>query len=744
MAALIFHAKAHPMSVRCTSPALRPVSAACLTALSLLAGTAIAQDTPATTDAPNDAVLPDMAVTATRQPQKVLQTPAAISVVNGAQVREAGVGINLSESLGGVPGVAVLNRQNLAQDLQISSRGFGARSTFGVRGVRLYEDGIPLTMPDGQGQSGSFDLSQAKRIEVLRGPASALYGNASGGVIAVYTQDGTPEPELSVSRAMSRDATQKTTVAARGQKGDLNYVFDVSQASTAGYRDHSHATREQWHTKLGWQASAATRVTLVGSHLDMPEVQDPLGLTLAQWQANPSQAGTNALSYNTRKSIQQGQLGLVVDHQLDAQNQLRAMVYSGQRSATQWQAIATSLQGTAGQPGAHPGGVIDLNRHFGGVDLRHTHNSQLAGLPWQLTWGTSLDAMREHRQGFQNFDAQGNLGVTGTLRRDEMNRATSRDVYALNQLTLSPDWQASLGWRHSQVAFRSRDQYVNSANGDDSGRMDFEANTPTASLMWRVQPGWQTYLSAGRSFETPTLNEVAYSSNSGTTTGWNTGLRASTAIHREWGLKYSSAPQSVRPEHSAALALFDVTATNEIAVASNAGGRATYQNVGHTHRMGVEMEHQWQVCRPLQWNMAATWTTAHYRDAFTSTSAGNTQTVQVGQNLPGLPQRLVQAELLWRPEGSAWHSALTWRHQGRIWANDVNSEWAPASNWWSLRAVWRGQLSDWRVDALARVDNLLNDHSVGSVIVNESQKRYYEPAPGRSFTAGLTFTRAFD
>jgi iron complex outermembrane receptor protein len=724
---------------------MKPHDFACppsaLTTLSLSLMLASAPSWAQQTTAPlEDTALPELTVTATRQPQRTHDTAAAVSVVSGAQVREGGVGINLSEALGGVPGLSVLNRQNLAQDLQIGSRGFGARSTFGVRGVRLYEDGIPLTMPDGQGQSSSFDLSAAQRIEVLRGPASALYGNASGGVISVFTADGPPVPQFSVSRAMSRDDTQKTTVSASGQRGALNYVLDLSQASTDGYRDHSRATREQWHTKLGWQLGPATHATLVSSHTAMPDVQDPLGLTWEQWRANPSQADSNAIAYNTRKDIVHSQVGLVVVHQLDANNRLHGMVYSGNRATTQWQGITQSTQTANAQvAAAHPGGVIDLNRQFGGADLRYTHQGKAMSLPWQFTAGGNIDSLREQRLGFQNFDALGRLGVTGAKRRDELNRADNRDIYLLSQLQLSEAWQGSLGWRHSQVAFRSRDQYVVSGNGDDSGRMDFAASTPTASLMWQLTPNWQTYVSLGRSFETPTLNEVAYLSNDGSTTGWNTGLRAATATHREWGSKFKAGRS-----YSGSVAVFDVRTNQEIAVQKNSGGRATYQNVGHTRRQGVELDGQWQLQRQWRATWAATWTTAHYLDAFSSTSTGNTQAVGRGNNLPGVPQRMLQAELIWQPAGQPWHAALTWRHVGHIWANDVNDSAAPSASTASVRVAGHLLLGDWRLDALARIDNLLNAHTVGSVIVNEGQRRYFEPAPGRSATLGVTLSHAFD
>src|SRR6266545_4080653 len=151
-------------------------------------------------------------VTATRAPQPSLEIPASIDRIYGEEIREGRQQVNLSESLGRVPGITVQNRQNYAQDLQIQSRGFGARATFGVRGVRLIADGIPATMPDGQGQAATFDLTTAERIEVLRGPFSSLYGNASGGVVQVFTAEGAADPTAGASFVFGSDAMRKETL----------------------------------------------------------------------------------------------------------------------------------------------------------------------------------------------------------------------------------------------------------------------------------------------------------------------------------------------------------------------------------------------------------------------------------------------------------------------------------------------------------------------------------------------------
>lgn len=675
--------------------------------------------------------LPDVVVTATRTPQAAFDIAASVDAVTGQALRHAGPLVSLSEALTRVPGLSVLNRQNYAQDLQTSSRGFGARSTFGVRGVRLYADGIPLTMPDGQGQASSIDLGSAQRIEVLRGPMSALYGNAAGGVIQVFTEDGPPTPEVTLGYAVGRDGFHRESLKLGGEAGRLNYVIDASHFETDGFRDHSAARRDQVHAKLKWTLQDGATVTLVGSDLNMPGVQDPLGLTKAQLAQSRTQAGTNALAYNTRKDIANQQVGVVYDQPLSF-GEVRVLAYTGTRQAKQFQAITTNLQAPAG----YPGGVIDLDRSFTGVDARLTWRTQLAAQPFSFTGGVNLDQMDEHRQGFQNF-VGAQTGVLGDLRRDEDNRARNQDQYLQAQWDLGERWVASAGVRHSQVSFRSRDHYVVAGNGDDSGGMDFAATTPVAALLWKLRPGTHLYVTGGESFETPTLNEVAYKTNVGTATGWNTDLKASHGRHLEAGLK-----QALGDQGWWNLAVFRTRTDDEIAVAVNSGGRATYQNVGRTERHGAEAAMTWRLASSWSAYASAAWTQARYRDPFTSVAAGNTSTVPAGNDLPGVPRQTAFAELSWRPN-PAWHAAIEARHTGRIWANDANTEAASAYTAWALRAGWTRSFGAWRLNTLARIDNLSDQHQVGSLIVNEGNGRYYEPSPGRSALLSVQVTRGF-
>ncbi|RZI82170.1 MAG: TonB-dependent receptor, partial [Rubrivivax sp.] len=331
----------------------------------------------------------------------------------------------------------------------------------------------------------------------------------------------------------------------------------------------------------------------------------------------------------------------------------------------------------------------------------------------------------------------------GELKRDEDNRARNNDQYLQAQWDFAERWSASAGVRHSRVSFRSQDRFVvtgstpTDSNGDDSGALRFSATSPVASLMWKPLPSTHVYLTAGRSFETPTLNEVAYKTNAGNATGWNTDLKSSEGEHLELGLK-----QKLSDQGALNVAVFKTDTRNEIAVAVNTGGRATYQNVGRTLRQGVEAALQWRVAPAWSLYSSAAWTQARYRDPFTSTANGASNAVPAGNDLPGVPQQTTFAELLWRPT-QAWHAAVEARHTGRIWANDSNTEAASGYTAWALRAGWTQAFGDWRLNALARIDNLTNQHFVGSVIVNEGNGRYYEPSPGRSALLSVQLSRAF-
>ncbi|MDW5441609.1 TonB-dependent receptor [Polaromonas sp. SM01] len=666
-------------------------------------------------------------VTSTRTEAPPFEVPASVDVVAGEDMRQGQLQVNLSESLGGVPGLLVQNRQNYAQDLQLSVRGFGARSTFGIRGVRLYVDGIPATMPDGQGQSSNIDIASAGRVEVLRGPFSALYGNSSGGVVQVFSEEGEGPPTISTSVATGSNGLRRYGLKASGATDSgIDYVLSTSGFTTDGWRDHSETSKNLTNARLGIRLSDDSSLTLVLNSVRL-SAQDPLGLTAAQLADNPRGAAL-AQQYNTRKTVDQTQGGLVYERHVDADNSLRLMLYYGTRDTTQFQAIPPAAQASATQAG----GVISLGREYGGLDVRWTSRLLLAGRPLTLVGGVNYDTLREQRQGFQNFTGTGaaqQLGVLGALRRDETNRVANLDPYLQATWRMAERWTLEAGLRYSTVRFTSDDHYIVGANGNDSGAANYRKALPMAALRYEANPALNLYATLGRGFETPTFNELSY--RSGGLSGLNFALQPSVNTSVEVGAKQRVAGGLLTA------ALFQTRTDDEIVTDTDSGGRSTFRNAGRTRRNGLELGWNTSLARHWRAQAAYTWLDATYQDGFCATPCTAAGAVAAGNRIPGIARQVAQASLDWAPP-TGWRAGVQARYVGAIPVNDLNSESAASATLVALHAGYLLRLQRWEISTFARVDNVFNRRYAGSVIVNESNGRYYESAPGRNWGLGVS------
>ena len=671
---------------------------------------------------PPEVTLDPVVVTATRGAERLFDVPASGNVIDGATIRDGQPAINLSESLVRVPGVFAANRNNYAQDLQLSSRGYGARSPFGVRGVRLYQDDIPATMPDGQGQTGSFSLLSAKRIEVLRGPFSTLYGNASGGVVSVYTEDGTVVPVVNFTASLGSYGTSMVGAKATGIQEGVGYVAAFSNFDTDGYRDHSAALRQIANAKLTFDATESTHVTLIANSQYQPQTQDPLGLTYAQWQANPRQADPVATLFNTNKTISQVQGGATVEQAVNADTTVRATGYGGQRQIRQYLALP-------GTGATSSGGVVDLDRNFEGVGVRLIYRGNLLDRP--LTFNVGVDAARLHelRQGFVN-----NNGNLGALRRNEDDSVTSGDLYAEAQWNVVPALSLTLGVRSSRVKYDSVDHYIVGANPDDSGSRTYYDTSPIAGAVWHAAENLNVYASYGQGFETPTFAELAYRPVGA---GLNLALDPATSTSYEIGLKwFPVARQRVN------LAAFTATTNQEIVIDTATGGRTTYRNASKTHRRGFEAEWDADLGRGFTAHVNYTYLLAEFADPHTTGVPA--VTISAGSRLPGVPPQQAFGVLEWTPGGFAgWSVAGEVQYVGRIYVNDPNTAFAPAYTIGNVRVGFAQDAGQFKFTEYARLNNIANVNYVGSVIVGDTNGRYYEPAPGRNWYAGVSVSAAF-
>ncbi|EIX9678245.1 TonB-dependent receptor PqqU [Klebsiella pneumoniae] len=672
-----------------------------------------------------------MVVTAAPTTVSELDTPAAVSVVNGDEMRQAAPRVNLSESLGAVPGLQVQNRQNYAQDLQLSIRGFGSRSTYGVRGLRIYVDGIPATMPDGQGQTSNIDIGSVDTIEVLRGPFSALYGNSSGGVINVTSQTGTQPPTVEASSYYGSFGTWHYGMKATGavgdgsHAGDVDYTVSTNRFTTHGYRDHSGARKNLANARLGVRINDVSKLTLLLNSVDI-KANDAGGLTADEWRDNPRQSPRGD-QYNTSKNTRQTQAGLRYERQLSAQDDLSVMMYAGERETTQFQSIPRAPQ----LKPSHAGGVIDLTRHYQGIDTRLTHRGELL-VPVTLTAGLDYENMSERRKGYENFvmvNGAPQYGEQGALRRNERNLMWNVDPYLQTQWQLTDKLSLDAGVRYSSVWFDSNDYYITPGNGDDSGDASYHKWLPAGSLKYALTDAWNVYLSAGRGFETPTINELSYRSDN--QSGLNFGLKPSTNDTVEIGSKTRIGNGLFTA------ALFQTNTDNEIVVDSSSGGRTSYKNAGKTRRQGMELGLDQQFGESWRLKAAWTWLDATYRTNVCDDASCN------GNRIPGIARNMGYASFGYQPE-QGWYAGSDIRYMSDIMANDENTAKAPSWTVVGLTTGYKWSYGRMDMDLFGRIDNLFDREYVGSVIVNESNGRYYEPAPGRNYGIGLNLAWRFE
>jgi iron complex outermembrane receptor protein len=588
--------------------------------------------------------------------------------------------------------------------------------------VRLYSDGIPGTMPDGQGQFSQFDLGSADHIEVLRGPFSALYGNSSGGVISVFTQDAPPGFELGSTLEYGSLNTQRYAGLVGGDTGPVNYILDVSHFQTDGYRRHSEAQRNLLNSKVRVKLDDVSQVTFIADAIETPFVQDPLGLTAAQVVANPIQAGTGADMFNTRKALAQEQLGATYEREFGANDSLVAMVYSGHRQTTQFQSIPLATQAAL----ASPGGIIDLARDYGGTDVHFTDRRDFLGTTLTTTAGVSYDDLDEHRRGYLNYIGT-ELGVEGALRRYETNLVHDLDEYFQAQWDLTQKLHATAGMRNSVVDISSHSHLFVAGALPLSGTR-YSATNPVAGLSYGITDNLNTYASFGRGFETPTLNQLAYRSINGSLPGLNLGLQPARSDDYEVGVKTRGA--DIRAD----AAVFFIRTEDELGVLQSAEGRSVYENVGATQRQGAELGVTADLPANLEVRLAYSYLRAVVEDAY-SGCAGTpctTTIIPAGNYLPAIPENILYAGLTWRYPASGFFATAETLVRSRIYADDRNTGYA--GGYWTenLRTGFEQKSPGWQTSEYLRIENMFNKAYVGSVIVNDANSRFFEPAPGFS------------
>ena len=663
--------------------------------------------------------LSPVVVTGTRIEQNSFDLPMSINSISADTINGAQQQVHLSESAARIPGVVINNRNHGAQELSISSRGFGPRSQFGIRGVRLYTDGMPLTMPDGLGVSSAMNLDNASSIEFLRGPFTALYGSSSGGVVQLLTKNGGPETELSAGAFYGSYGTHRETTTLSGQLSNVNYSLNASHYETDGYRDWSGYKKDFFNAKIGINLSDSTKLTLIAINVDQPYVRDPGALTLAELKANPRQAAANYESTRTHKEMEHSQFGVILDHAISENDSLKTMVYYGNRSNYQ----SLSVKSASG-----------YERDFGGADIKWTHKGLLLAKPLNFTVGMNYDKMSDDRYRYaSNTTVNGAVPANSAKSRDELNIAYNFDQYIQAQWDILDNWSLHGGVRHTRVTFDNTD---NRSHAYDNSRV-FDKTIPVVGIIYKVNSTFNLYANAGLGFETPTFIETEYANTSATTP--NTTIQPSTSKNYEVGAKAFLTDNIL-----VNLAAFKVLTEKEIVMSTYNADAAVYTNAGDTERKGLELSVDAALQNNIKTYFSYSYLDAEFKDSFSNQyNTSGSAIVAAGNKIPGTYKNRAYAEVSWRHPNTGFFTAFEGVYSSKAYVNDVNTESANAYTVFNWRGGFQQKINNWSLSEFVRIDNLANRNYVSSVKVNDANNRFYEPGTPSNWTVGINASYRF-
>jgi iron complex outermembrane recepter protein len=652
-------------------------------------------------------LLDSVTVTALRLDSRVGNAPFSVSVVGREQLQEAQQQLALDEALAGVPGLFMMGSDNFTQDLRLSIRGFGARAAFGIRGIKLLVDGLPESTPDGQGQVDNIDVGLLDQAEIVRGPMAGLYGNAAGGVVSLSSEAPPEQPFAEARLSAGSFGFQRYQLKGGLTQGKLGVLAYGSHTQIDGFREHSFMRTAVFNVKADYRYREGSKLQLLFNYMDSPEALDAGALSREAVQADRRQAWAGNRNFDAGEAIQQGRVGLRWEHAWKERHQLEA------RAFYLWRDFNNRLP-------FQTGGIVQLDRQFYGGGISYSYQAKLAGLPYRFRLGLDVEQQADLRQRFNNQQGQRGERV---FYQDELFRSIG--AFWVQELEFSPALKAVLNARLDAVRPEARDRFLE--DGDDSGRIDFTSFNPGLGLQYQAAPGLRFHANVSTSFEAPALIELSANPANPEGGGFNAALAPQRAVNYELGLG-GQWGQRLRYQ----LTGFYIALQDELVPFELEGfpGRSFFRNAGSSRRQGLEAELRYQIASGFSAQLSYTFSDFVYQDY--QLPGADLQ----GNRLPGIPAHFGFLRLRYLHR-SGLLASLQGRYAGRLYVNDANTEQDDAYFALALRLSHSLGLGRLGLHPFLGINNLLDMRYSDSIRLNAFGGRYFEPAPGRHFYAGL-------
>ena len=653
-------------------------------------------------------------VTATRLTLTDIKAPLAVTVLDKARLQTGAQQLSPYEVLSAIPGVFAMNPDNFTQDLRVSIRGFGARAAFGIRGIRIFTDGLPEGTPDGQADIDNVDMGIVRQMEVLRGAASGLYGNASGGVIYMLTENPlTKKPLLEARTAFGSYGFQQYQLKVGQNFGKFLYFLNGSYNNTEGYRAWSQMHNTLFNGKMSYQFNPNTKLTVLANYGTSPTANDPGGLTAQQVKDNPRQAGANNLLFETGEAVTQNRVGATFETKIAQKHNIQARLFYTQRHLANRLAIAAN-------------GFGDLKRNYGGGGVSYQLDEKIGAMPYRLKVGVDIENQADTRQRYAYLKTTVD-GITkykqDKIVLNQLEQFKSTGIYLLQDVQPTSKLLVSFGIRYDDMNLKATDNYL--TDGDQSGSRHYSKINPTVGINYEIVKNASVYTNYSSTFETPTLNELSNSPDG--KGGFNAALNPQQAQSFEIGSK-GRITEGLRFD----LAVYQIETKNDLVPFQITGqtGKTFYRNAGKTLRKGLEIGLNYKIREGLMVYYTQTFSDFHYK-----TYSVNTTNYD-GNILPGIPKTNTQLELRYvHPKG--FFAIAQGRYVSKVYANDANTAAADAYTVLNLRLGYAISIKSFEVEPYLGVNNLTNTNYIANVQLNAASDRFFEPASVQYFFGGV-------
>jgi iron complex outermembrane receptor protein len=447
--------------------------------------------------------LDEVTIEANRNETEIDKMPSSVQILGRERIQGAQATLSLEESLRRIPGVYVNNRFNFAQGDRISIRGIGSRSQFGVRGIKMILDGIPLTFPDGQSQLNNIDISSLGKIEIIKGASSVLYGNSSGGVIFLRSENPASEKLiLTPSFLMGSYGLRKAQMKFSGRLNKFSYLVNTDRTEYDGYRDFSSSLFYNLNSNLKYHFNENSSLTLIVNGNDSPYLLNPGSLDKKTAEETPATSRKFNQLQGAGKITRQLQSGLSYSLKLKGNQKVDVTAYG----------VVRDLYNPI------PGRIVDLARETSGFRASYNKQISLSSMPLNLTAGYDYENQLDKRKEFENLGISEEAFV-GLKGEDIINKAGKGDllvhqnesiigngVFAKVDLDIIEKLTFTAGARFDNYRFKVTDKFL-SDNSDNSGNKNLQQVNPSFGLVYRLDNLFNFYTNYSSAFQTPSANE---------------------------------------------------------------------------------------------------------------------------------------------------------------------------------------------------------------------------------------------